>query len=77
MRLRSPRPKWKDEAQGKGIHIEMVSNFEEIPPVAGNASELREVFTNLIFNAIEAMPEGGKIEIRTFWRKEKGLYPDL
>jgi PAS domain S-box-containing protein len=65
------RPKWKDDAQGKGIHIEMVTNFEEIPPVAGSASELREVFTNLIFNAIEAMPEGGKIEIRTFWRKEK------
>jgi PAS domain S-box-containing protein len=65
------KPKWKDEVQGRGIHIEMVSDFEEIPPVVGNASELREVITNMIFNAIEALPEGGKIEIRTFSRKDK------
>jgi CheY-like chemotaxis protein len=63
------KPKWKDEVQGRGIHIEMVSNFEEIPTVIGSTSELREVITNMIFNAIEAMPEGGKIEIRTFQRK--------
>jgi len=65
------KPKWKDEAQGRGIHIEMVSNFEEVPPVGGNASELREVVSNIIFNAIEAMPKGGKIVIRTFRRKEE------
>jgi CheY-like chemotaxis protein len=65
------KPKWKDDAQGRGFQIEMGSTFEEIPPVAGNASELREVITNLIFNAIEAMPEGGKIEVRTYRRKEK------
>jgi CheY-like chemotaxis protein len=47
----------------------MVSNFEEIPTVIGSTSELREVITNMIFNAIEAMPEGGKIEIQTFQRK--------
>jgi PAS domain S-box-containing protein len=63
------KPKWKDEVQGRGIHIEMVSNFEEIPAATGSSSELREVITNMIFNAIEAMPEGGKIEIRTFQRK--------
>jgi PAS domain S-box-containing protein len=65
------KPRWKDEAQGKGIRIEMVSHCEEIPPVAGSASELREVMTNLVFNAVEAMPEGGVIEIRTFQRDEK------
>jgi PAS domain S-box-containing protein len=65
------KPKWKDEVQGRGIPIEMISNFEEIPPVEGNASELREVIANMIFNAIEAMPKGGKIEIRTFQRKTK------
>jgi PAS domain S-box-containing protein len=64
------RPIWKDELQGKGIHIDMRSDCEDVPPVKGNASELREVITNMIFNAIEAMPEGGKIEIRTFKRKE-------
>jgi CheY-like chemotaxis protein len=39
--------------------------------VSGNASELREVFTNMIFNAIEAMPEGGKIEVRTFNKRRE------
>jgi PAS domain S-box-containing protein len=57
------KPKWKDEAQSKGVPIEIVSTLEEIPRVSGNDSELRGVFTNMILNAIEAMPEGGKIEI--------------
>jgi len=65
------KPRWRDESQSKGIGIEMVSDFQEIAPVSGSASELREVITNMVFNAIEAMPEGGKIEIRTFQREEK------
>jgi len=63
------KPKWKDEAQGRGILIETVTNFDEVSMVLGNTSEMREVIANMIFNAIEAMPEGGKIEIRTFQRK--------
>jgi PAS domain S-box-containing protein len=69
--IKITKPKWKDVVQGKGVHVEMVLNFEEVPPVSANASELREVITNMIFNAIEAMKEGGKIEIRTFRRKDK------
>lgn len=65
------KPKWKDEVQSRGIRIEMVSNLEKIPSVSGNASELREVFTNMIFNAIEAMPDGGKIEIHTFQKRKE------
>jgi PAS domain S-box-containing protein len=65
------RPKWKDEAQGRGAPVEMVTHFAKIPHAAGNVSELREVITNLIFNAVEAMPEGGRIEIKTYTRDEK------
>jgi PAS domain S-box-containing protein len=64
------KPKWKDEAQRRGVCIEIVSNFEEIAPVSGNDSELRGVFTNMVLNAIEAMPEGGKMEICTFEKKK-------
>ena len=64
------KPRWKDEAQSRGVPIEVVSNFEEIPPVSGNDSELRGVLTNMILNAVEAMPEGGKIEISTFKKKK-------
>jgi PAS domain S-box-containing protein len=63
------KPKWKDEAQSRGIRIEIVSNLEDIPFGSGSASELREVFTNIIFNAIEAMHDGGKIEIHTFKKR--------
>src|SRR5439155_13348040 len=34
--------------------------------VQGNPSELREALTNLIFNAVDAMPHGGKLTIRTW-----------
>lgn len=67
------KPKWKDEAQRRGSPIEIVLNLEETPPVSGTPSELREVMTNMIFNSIEAMPEGGKIEIRTCQKGEKAL----
>jgi len=65
------KPKWKDEIQSRGLRIEIVTNLEEIPLVLGNPSELREVITNMIFNAIEALPGGGKIEIRTFQKSER------
>ena len=65
------KPKWKDEVQSRGIRIEMVSNLEKIPSVSGNASELREVITNLIFNAIDAMLEGGTLKICTFQKRKE------
>ncbi len=65
------KPKWKDEAQSRGTDIEIITNFGEILPILGNASDMGEVITNMIFNAIEAMPEGGKIEMRTFRRESK------
>jgi PAS domain S-box-containing protein len=49
--------------------IGSLNNF--FKSVGGNTPEMREVITNMVFNAIEAMPKGGKIEIRSFQRKEK------
>jgi len=60
------RPRWKDQLQEMGINIELVTQLsDDILPVLGNPSELREVLTNVIFNAIDAMPKGGKIFIET------------
>jgi CheY-like chemotaxis protein len=36
-----------------------------VPPVAGEESPLREALTNLIFNAVDAMPGGGTLTVRT------------
>ena len=58
-------PRWKDQAQSKGIQIELSTQFEEVPFILGNPSELREVLTNIIFNAIDAMPEGGRLTLST------------
>ena len=59
------QPKWKDQALASGRTITIELDLSKIPPIAGNASELREALTNLIFNAVDAMPEGGTITLRT------------
>jgi signal transduction histidine kinase/CheY-like chemotaxis protein len=65
------KPRWKSQAQEMGINIELVTILsDDIPPVMGNPSELREILTNIIFNSIDAMPKGGEISIET--RKANG-----
>jgi len=64
--LEFTRTRWKDDAESKGIKINIQKELSSIPSIAGSASELREVFTNLINNAIDAMPQGGEIKIKTF-----------
>jgi len=67
--VETTKSKWKDDVQEKGVHIGLILNLEKVPPVAGVASELKEVIANMIVNATEAMPGGGRIEIRTFERE--------
>jgi signal transduction histidine kinase/DNA-binding response OmpR family regulator len=59
------RPKWKQEAEAKGRHIEMKTNLGDVPEVTGNVYELTQVMENLVFNAIDAMPKGGTISFTT------------
>ena len=63
------RPRWRDEALGSGRTILVETDIKPIPKVLGSESELRELLTNLIFNAVDAMPEGGTIRIRTGLRE--------
>lgn len=58
------RPRWREEMEKNGITIKIKTEFDNMAPVVCIRSQLREVFTNLIFNAVEAMPEGGAITIR-------------
>ena len=58
--------RWKDEAQSNDIKITIEKQFYQMPSIAGNISELIELFTNLIHNAIDAMPQGGEITIKSY-----------
>ncbi len=58
-------PKWKGQALADGRTIAVELDLAKLPPVSGNAAELREVVTNLIFNAVDAMPGGGTITLRS------------
>ena len=57
--------KWRNEAQARGVDVEINTELEACQRVMGNVSDLREVITNFIFNAVDAMPQGGQIAIRT------------
>ena len=59
------RPLWKDEAEARGVRIDVVTDLEEGPAVLGSATELREAVTNVILNAIDAMPQGGRLGLAT------------
>lgn len=59
------QPKWRDQALLDGRTIALELDLQKVPAIAGNPSELREVFTNLIFNSVDAMPAGGTITLRT------------
>ncbi|MCS6288293.1 MAG: response regulator [Nitrospira sp.] len=59
------QPKWKDQALANGVAIEIKTELDSVPSVAGHESELREVLTNLVFNAVDAMPQSGSITLRT------------
>jgi PAS domain S-box-containing protein len=63
--LEFTRVKWHDDAGMKGITISIEKALSPLPAVRGNPSELREVFVNLLNNAIDALPGGGIIRIRT------------
>jgi two-component system, NtrC family, sensor kinase len=54
------------ESQLRNTQIEVIRNYgEELPLAPGNAPKLQQVFMNLILNARDAMPEGGRLEIAT------------
>jgi signal transduction histidine kinase/ActR/RegA family two-component response regulator len=60
------RPRWRDISQRDGISIELRQELDPaLPPLLGDASELREALINLVFNAVDALPNGGAITFVT------------
>ena len=59
------RPRWKHQSQANGCAIQMTTDLQPVPVIAGEGAALRELLTNLIFNAVDAMPEGGTVTVST------------
>jgi signal transduction histidine kinase/ActR/RegA family two-component response regulator len=63
-------PKWRNEAQAAGRTVTIQTELGAGIWVHGNEAGLREALTNVLFNAVDAMPYGGPITLRT--RLENG-----
>src|SRR4029078_950391 len=57
------RTRWQNEARIRGLEYDVKLNAEKEQFTYGSASELREVFVNMIVNAVDAMPRGGRLLI--------------
>ncbi|TMQ32488.1 MAG: response regulator [Planctomycetota bacterium] len=60
------RHKWEDLNHARGGPITAEVKTEANAMLAGSAAELREVLTNLVFNSVDAMPQGGHLTVRTW-----------
>jgi CheY-like chemotaxis protein len=64
------RPRWKDEAQARGVAVEVRTILADVPPILGTRAGLHGIVLNLLINALDALPEGGRITVET--RMDKG-----
>jgi signal transduction histidine kinase/ActR/RegA family two-component response regulator len=61
------RPRWSDQPQQRGTVVDLQLELApDLPEIMGADNEIRDALTNLLFNAVDAMPAGGTLTIRTF-----------
>ncbi len=71
------KPRWMNIAKAGGINYDIdVGGVAEVPMIMGVGSELREVFINMMNNAMDAMPEGGSLLFRT-WQHEAAVFASV
>jgi signal transduction histidine kinase/ActR/RegA family two-component response regulator len=60
------KARWSDMAMQRGVVIDVRSELRtDLPAIMGVESELREALINLVFNGVDALPDGGALTIRT------------
>ena len=66
------------EPQMRRSQIEIVRNYaQDAPEVYGNAGKLQQVFTNLLLNARDAIPDGGRIVVSTNTADDGSLVAEI
>lgn len=64
--LELTRARWRDMAQEEGISVDVQLAFgEPLPSVLAFEGEIRDAVTNLVLNAVDAMPQGGTLSLST------------
>jgi PAS domain S-box-containing protein len=73
------RARWSDMAQQRGVSIDMQLELaSDLPPIAAVDSQVRDALVNLVFNAVDAMPQGGPLRLRTMaMRGGRGQPPSV
>ena len=60
------RPRWSDQPQQRGVVVDLRMELAaDLPEIMGADNEIRDALTNLLFNAVDAMPSGGSLTVRT------------
>ncbi len=59
------RHRWKQWAARQGVDIQIKTIFSPVPYILGDLADLHGVLTNLLINAVDAMPHGSTLTLRT------------
>ena len=68
------RPRWEYISQAKGITYDInLKGLQQVPDIPSSSAELKEVLVNIINNALDAMPKGGRLSFCSTWKRKEDI----
>ncbi|MBT4100014.1 MAG: PAS domain-containing protein [Gemmatimonadetes bacterium] len=71
--VEAARSRWQDEAVRRGVIIDLQTDLGIVPLAKADPTGLHDIFVNLIFNSVDAMPAGGQLSLSTLAADESSL----